>query len=289
MLNKMYSKLLKEGFSRKTLSTLSEKQISVLFKKIISEQGGAAEKLGQLNPEIEKVTKGLSYIQNQVSKLVGEDDNEEEMDDDNQLTQTQKSNDGLDPDQRVSSLDKGPSDYGNDPEADKVMDKNDADGMSIESEIKERAVSKQQQKFMGLVKSYKEGDTKPSEVSDKVKKASKSMTKTEIDKFAGTKHKGLPTKVKEMSYGDKVRQIEESLLSLVSKYTAETMTKKDLLGLLESPGTKEAPTKDPKTIPDKPDRKTPYQPKHQPKPKARLPKGLSFDELNITFKDEKKD
>ena len=289
MLNKMYSKLLKEGFSRKTLSTLSEKQISVLFKKIISEQGGAAEKLGKLNPEIEKVQKGLSDIQNQVSILVGEDDNEEEMDDDNQLTQTQKSNDGLDPDQRVSSLDKGPSDYGNDPEADKVMDKNDADGMSIESEIKERAVSKQQQKFMGLVKSYKEGDTKPSEVSDKVKKASKSMTKTEIDKFAGTKHKGLPTKVKEMSYGDKVRQIEESLLSLVSKYTAETMTKKDLLGLLESPGTKEAPTKDPKTIPDKPDRKTPYQPKHQPKPKARLPKGLSFDELNITFKDEKKD
>jgi hypothetical protein len=262
MLNKMYSKLLKEGFSRKTLSTLSEKQISVLFKKIISEQGGVAQNLRKLGPEIETVKKGLSDIQNQVSGLVGEDDNEEEMDDGNQLTQTQKSNDGLDPDQRVSSLDKGPSDYGNDPEADKVMDKNDADGMSIESEIKERAVSKQQQKFMGLVKSYKEGDTK---------------------------HKGLPTKVKEMSYGDKVRQIEESLLSLVSKYTAETMTKKDLLGLLESPGTKEAPTKDPKTIPDKPDRKTPYQPKHQPKPKARLPKGLSFDELNITFKDEKKD
>lgn len=289
MLNKMYSKLLKEGFSRKTLSTLSEKQISVLFKKIISEQGSAAEKLGQLNPEIEKVKKGLSDIQNQVSGLVGEDDNEEEMGDDNQLTQTQKSNDGLDPDQRVSSLDKGPSDYGNDPEADKVMDKNDADGMSIESEIKERAVSKQQQKFMGLVKSYKEGDTKPSEVSDKVKKAAKSMTKKEIDKFAGTKHKGLPTKVEEESYEDKVRQIEESLLSLVKKYTAETMTKKDLLGLLESPGTKEAPTKDPKTVPGKPERKTPYQPKHQPKPKARLPKELSFDELNITFKDEKKD
>lgn len=250
MLNKMYAKLLKEGFSRKTLSKLSEKQISVLLKKIISEQG-VAQKLGQLTPEIENVKKELSAIQNMVSDLVGEDDNEEEMDDDNQLTQTQKSNDGLDPDQRVSSLDKGPSDYGNNPEDDQVMDKNDADGMSIESEIKERAFSKQQ-------------------------------------KFAGTKQKA-PAKDKEMSYGDKVRQIEESLLSLVKKYTAETMTKKDLLGLLESPGTKEAPTKDPKTVPGKPDRKTPYQPKHQPKPKARLPKELSFDELNITFKDEKKD
>jgi hypothetical protein len=76
---------------------------------------------------------------------------------------------------------------------------------------------------------------------------------------------------------------------LVEKYTSEKMTKKDLLGLLESPGTKEAPTKDPKTVPGKPERKTPYQPKHQPKPKARLPKELSFDELNITFRDEKKD
>lgn len=289
MLNKMYSKLLKEGFSRKTLSTLSEKQISVLFKKIISEQSGAAPKLAGLVPPIKKVGAELDIVQKQVSDLVGEDDNDEEMDDSSQLVQTQKSNDGLDPDQRVSSLDKGPSDYGNDPKADAKMDQNDADGMSIESEIKEKAVSKQQQKFMGLVKSYKEGDTKPSEVTDKVKKAFKSMTNKEIDKFAGTKHKGLPTKVKEMSYGDKVRQIEESLLSLVNKYTAETMTKKDLLGLLESPGTKEAPTKDPKTVPDKPERKTPYQPKHQPKPKARLPKGLSFDELNITFKDEKKD
>jgi hypothetical protein len=146
MLNKIYSKLLKEGFTRKTLSNLDEKQVLVLYKKIVNEQS-AAEKLTRLNPEIERVKKGLSDVQNQVSALVGEDDNEEQMDDASQLTQTQKANDGLDPDQRVSSLDKGPSDYGNDPEADKVMDNNDADGMSIESEISEKAVYKKQQKF----------------------------------------------------------------------------------------------------------------------------------------------
>jgi hypothetical protein len=287
MLNKIYSKLLKEGFTRKTLSNLDEKQILVLYKKVLKEQS-AAEKLGQLNPEIEKVKKGLSDVQNQVSNLVGEDDNEEQMDDASQLTQTQKANDGLDPDQRVSSLDKGPSDYGNDPEADKVMDKNDADGMSIESEISEKAVSKKQQKFMGMVHALKKGDISKSDVSKDVEDAAKSMTGKEAKKFASTKHKGLPTKVDE-SYENKVRQIENTLLSLVEKYTSEKMTKKDLLGLLESPGTKEAPTKDPKTVPGKPERKTPYQPKHQPKPKARIPKELSFDELNITFRDEKKD
>ena len=167
-------------------------------------------------------------------------------------------------------------------------DSDDDRKMMADGELEEKSVSKKQQKFMGMVYGLKKGDVKPSEVSKQVKDAAKGMSEKEAKKFASTKHKGLPTKVDE-SYENKVRQIEESLLSLVEKYTSEKMTKKDLLGLLESPGTKEAPTKDPKTVPGKPERKTPYQPKHQPKPKARLPKELSFDELNITFKDEKKD
>lgn len=275
MLNKMYSKLLKEGFSRKTLSTLSEKQISVLFKKIISEQGSAVEKLQQLPPEIEKVKKGLSDIQNQVSGLVGED----ELDDTNALGAMAMQGD-TGQDMPHDEDDMAPDGADDDSDNDRKMM---ADG-----ELEEKSVSKKQQKFMGMVYGLKKGDVKPSEVSKQVKDAAKGMSEKEAKKFASTKHKGLPTKVDE-SYENKVRQIEESLLSLVEKYTSEKMTKKDLLGLLESPGTKEAPTKDPKTVPGKPERKTPYQPKHQPKPKARLPKELSFDELNITFKDEKKD
>ena len=274
MLNKMYSKLLREGFSRKTLSTFTEKQISVLYKKVISEQN-AVEKLQQLPPEIEIVKKGLSDIQNQVSGLVGED----ELDDTNALGAMAMQGD-TGQEMPHDEDDMAPDGADDDSDDDRKM--------MADSELEEKAVSKKQQKFMGMVHALKKGDISKSDVSKEVEDAAESMTGKEAKKFASTKHKGLPTKVDE-SYEDRVRQIEKTLLSLVEKYTSEKMTKKDLLGLLESPGTKEAPTKDPKTVPGKPDRKTPYQPKHQPKPKARLPKELSFDELNITFRDEKKD
>ena len=274
MLNKMYSKLLREGFSRKTLSTFTEKQISVLYKKVISEQN-AVEKLQQLPPEIEKVKKGLSDIQNQVSGLVGED----ELDDTNALGAMAIQGD-TGQEMPHDEDDMAPDGADDDSDDDRKM--------MADSELEEKAVSKKQQKFMGMVHALKKGDISKSDVSKEVEDAAESMTGKEAKKFASTKHKGLPTKVDE-SYEERVRQIEKTLLSLVEKYTSEKMTKKDLLGLLESPGTKEAPTKDPKTVPGKPERKTPYQPKHQPKPKARLPKELSFDELNITFRDEKKD
>ena len=127
--------------------------------------------------------------------------------------------------------------------------------------------------------------------------------------------------VTEKVKNEEIRQIEESLVSLVKKYVSETMTKKDLMNLLESPGTKEAPVKTPtRTKPErktpyqpkhkpapkaadtevaptrvkpgtkeKPGRKTPYQPKHKPAPKAGkkgLPEFLKFNTLNIQFRDE---
>ena len=56
------------------------------------------------------------------------------------------------------------------------------------------AVSKAQQKLFGLVKAVKAGKAKTSSVSKDVKDIAKSMTAKEIDKFAGTKTKGLPEK-----------------------------------------------------------------------------------------------
>lgn len=56
--------------------------------------------------------------------------------------------------------------------------------------------SKSQQRFFGLVDAYKKGDVKGSEVSKEVKDAADSMTKKEIKKFASTKQKGLPERVK---------------------------------------------------------------------------------------------
>ena len=58
-----------------------------------------------------------------------------------------------------------------------------------------------------------------------------------------------------------------------------------MLNILEnSPGTKEAPVKTPTRT--RPDRKTPYKPKHKPAPKAEIPDFLKFNNLNITFRDE---
>ena len=60
--------------------------------------------------------------------------------------------------------------------------------------LSEKSVSRAQQAFMALVYKAKKGE-KPA--SPEVAKAAKGMTKKEARKFAKTKHKGLPEKVKE--------------------------------------------------------------------------------------------
>ena len=58
------------------------------------------------------------------------------------------------------------------------------------------SVSKAQQRFMGLVHAYKKGEVPASQVTQAVKDAAKSMKKKSTKKFASTKHKGLPNKVR---------------------------------------------------------------------------------------------
>lgn len=60
--------------------------------------------------------------------------------------------------------------------------------------LDEASKSKNQQKFMGMVKKCQEtGDC----ASDEVKKTADSMKKSDVDDFARTKHKGLPDKVED--------------------------------------------------------------------------------------------
>jgi hypothetical protein len=63
-----------------------------------------------------------------------------------------------------------------------------------DEQVNEKAVSKKQQKFMGMVHAAKKGE-KPA--SKEVAKAAKGISSKEAEKFASTKHKGLPDKVKE--------------------------------------------------------------------------------------------
>ena len=62
-----------------------------------------------------------------------------------------------------------------------------------EEELDEKAVSKAQQKFMGMVHAAQKGE-KPA--SKEVAKVAKSMKKKDVTDFASTKHKGLPEKKK---------------------------------------------------------------------------------------------
>ena len=61
------------------------------------------------------------------------------------------------------------------------------------------ATSKAQQRLMGLVKAVQAGDVPKSKVTKKIRQMAKDMKKKDVDKYAGTKHKGLPNKVEENS------------------------------------------------------------------------------------------
>lgn len=69
------------------------------------------------------------------------------------------------------------------------------------------AKSKNQQKLFGLALSVKRGDTPRSDVSDEVLGIVDSMSEDDIEKYAGTKHDDLPTKVDETSLRRIVRDI----------------------------------------------------------------------------------
>ena len=65
-----------------------------------------------------------------------------------------------------------------------------------EQQVSEKAVSQQQQKFMGMVHAIQKGE-KVKGASPELKKTAKGMTKKAAHDFAATKHKGLPKKVSE--------------------------------------------------------------------------------------------
>ena len=64
-----------------------------------------------------------------------------------------------------------------------------------DEELNEKAVSKKQQRFMGMVRATQKGESESP--PPEVKKVAKSMKKKDVEDFASTKHKGLPEKKKE--------------------------------------------------------------------------------------------
>jgi len=294
--NKKVASLLNKGMKFDSLKMLNETQIDTLYSALIQEQSLVAS----TGPEIKKLEGDLdnlrAKIDDTIKKVVGEEDLEE----DKASTDALVNMSGYDP---YAGNSKG-NNYG--PSSDDGFNDNAYDGM--DEEVGEEFKSKSQQKYF-FAKCEEEGrKSKWCKMADEFADDTKDFSK-------------LPEKVKK----EEIRQIEESLVSLVKKHIPKTMSKKDLLNLTEqSPGTKEAPVKTPtrtkperktpykpkhkpapkagdtKTAPtrvkpgtkEKPDRKTPYKPKHKPAPKAgkkELPSFLKFNTLNIKFRDEKED
>jgi len=80
------------------------------------------------------------------------------------------------------------------------------------------ASSKAQQRFFGVVKSMQKGD-KPK--TGKAGKIAKRMSKKDVDKYASTKHKGKPEKVK------KEQRVRELIKKMVREELDEAKAKRD--------------------------------------------------------------
>lgn len=102
----------------------------------------------------------------------------------------------------------GSNTYGNvdnmNPENQKIIKKDIQSGkMDSNHNIKdgialqEKAKSKSQQRFMGMVHAVQKGELSPDEVGSGVEKAADSMSDKDAEDFASTKHKGLPDHVDE--------------------------------------------------------------------------------------------
>ena len=94
-----------------------------------------------------------------------------------------------------------------------------------EKEIKEKAVSKKQQQFFGIVRGMQKGDIPK---KGKAGKVSKEISVKDAKDFAETKHKGLPKKVET----NEVKKLEENILKLVNNYMNPHVTKNEIIGMI---------------------------------------------------------
>lgn len=96
--------------------------------------------------------------------------------------------------------------------------------------------SKQQQKFFGVVKAMQSGDIPKKGEAGKV---AKDMSKKEVDKYASTKHKGLPKKVKKetMKISDIKKMVDEELQNVLENLNDPVLKKLRT----SAPGTKFPP------------------------------------------------
>ena len=300
--------LLEEGFSYDTIKKMSDTHINMLYNRLVKEAviRVPAEKLGD-------VEKDLKDLPDDATVEVTEDDVDNIKPFKGQQTQ--------DPRQVGPSSDDGMDEY--------------QDGMSIdedffgdinEDEVLETLFGKPKMRTpittLGMFESKKEKSNPWAICTSSLGlegKEREDYTKDESKKF----ERCVKDVKKQEQKEEKVRQIEESIVSLIKKTQGKVITKKDILSEEPKiapaqpkvdPGTKperfspyrtkpgsnpkpkagtEVKPAQPKVDPGtKPERFSPYRtkPGSNPKPKAGdeggLPEFLKFNNLNIKFRDE---
>ena len=293
--------LLEEGFSYDTIKKMSDTHINMLYNRLVKE--------AVVRVDAENFDKIKDEVDDTDTIEVTEDDVDNIKPFKGQQTQ--------DPKQVGPSSDDGMDEY--------------QDGMSIdedffgdinEDEVLEALFGKPKMKTpittLGMFESKKEKYNPWAVCTSSLGlegKKREDYTKDESKKF----ERCVKDVKKQEQKEEKVRQIEESILSLINKSQGKMFTKKDILeqgpsiapvkptvkpGVRPERGTPYKPKHSPKpkagtevkparpTVKPgvKPERGTPYKPKHSPKPKAGeeqgLPEFLKFNNLNIKFRDE---
>ena len=303
-------RLLEEGFSYETIKKMSDLHINKIYESIEEAQTTTVEKTTYSKSEVQQMkdkqgglnVNGTVTPNDDGSVTVTQQMEEEMTEDDVDNIHPFKGQQTQDPKQVGPSTDDGGDNY--------------QDGMDLFEDIDEDAVieelfgnSKKKMKTpittLGMFEETNEGT-----------RCWKGYEKKGMKTMFG---KRVPNCVKKESKEEKVRQIEESILSLIKKSQGKMLTKKDILseqpsiaparptvkpGVRPERGTPYKPKHSPKpkagtevkparpTVKPgvRPERGTPYKPKHSPKPKAGkeqgLPEFLKFNNLNIKFRDE---
>ena len=303
-------RLLEEGFSYETIKKMSNLHINKIYESIEEAQTTTVEKTTYSKSEVQQMkdkqgglnVNGTVTPNDDGSVTVTQQMEEEMTEDDVDNIHPFKGQQTQDPKQVGPSTDDGNDNY--------------QDGMDLFEDIDEDAVieelfgnSKKKMKTpittLGMFEETNEGT-----------KCWKGYEKKGMKTMFG---KRVPNCVKKETKEEKVRQIEESIVSLIKKSQGTMLTKKDVLseqpkiapaeptvkpGVKPKRGTPYKPKHSPKPKADtevkparptvkpgvRPERGTPYKPKHSPKPKAGeeqgLPEFLKFNNLNIKFRDE---
>lgn len=197
-INPKIARLLHEGISISTLENMSNEQLNLLYKKVVKEQTTTPK-----NTEKTVTAKEITVPPGGNANVTG-NAKVQNVDGKTVITTTATE-----------------SELG---EEEKVGNK---------KEVKEKAMSKKQQQFFGIVRGMQKGDIPK---KGKAGEAAKEMKQKDVKDFAKTKHKGLPEKVKpkkkETKEEDEVKKLEENIMRLVEKHLYPEVSKKDLLKIV---------------------------------------------------------